>query len=231
MLTRSMDAILKKSEQIDAKLETLDEIKSKLDMLDDKYSELETRVSDVVKNVDDILFVEMQYKEAIRKTELSMSMNELHSKRMNIIVHNISQEEIWETRDQSLEKVRFCLENVLKIERAADIVIVDAHRLNVAQRNRNRPRPLIFKLLVMKDIRLKADNLKQLSTFNANLAKEKKFFVDLDHLPVNMQRDKMSLLNMFIKARKAHKNPKWQVDRSTGEFCLKIDDQIIKPLK
>ena len=67
---------------------------------------------------------------------------------------------------------------MLKIERAADIVIVDAHRLNVAQRNRNRPRPLIFKLLVMKDIRLKADNLKQLSTFNANLVKEKKMFVD-----------------------------------------------------
>ena len=167
-----------------------------------------TRVEAVEKSTSNVVSLEQRYKDAIRKTEVSMSLSELHSKRLNITAYNVPQEDKWESREKSLETTKFFLKHILKIDKGENMVIVDAHRMHVTQPRLNQPLSLIFKLSTMEEKRLLAANLKQLSTFNEHEDKKKKIFVDLDNLLVKMQKDKQALMSMYIEARKSSKQTK-----------------------
>ena len=54
-------------------------------------------------------------------------------------MRNLPQDDNWESREQSLGKVKLFFEQILKIGGAANIVIVEAHRLHVAQRRPKQP--------------------------------------------------------------------------------------------
>ena len=83
-----------------------------LDKLDkkweDNFPKLEAKVNELEVKVNTITSLEEQYKQTVKKYEVSTVMQGLYSRRLNIIVFNIKQgTDAWEDREVSMEKVRW----------------------------------------------------------------------------------------------------------------------------
>ena len=233
MDTGKLDIILKKLGQLDSienKLTDIDDkmkgFNARLEKVETHSGELEKRVKQVEESNSAVLSLEQQYKEAIRKTEVSRVLNDLHNKRLNIILNNIAQstDTVWEEWDTSRDKVYDFLQNALKLD-VTNFVIVDAHRLRVKKPKAGRPLPLIFKVATMEQKRLIAKGLVNLKELNKDVEKHARVWVDLDHLPESMQKDKSALKELYLQARRNGKKPTFRADRETGQYCLFFDNK------
>ena len=74
------------------------------------------------------------------------------------------------------------------------------------------------------------DNLSVLTSYNAIQSPEKRVYIDMNHLPVKLVRDKMSLKPRYKALKDDNKPPKWYYDKSTVEYCIKSGDSIIRPV-
>ena len=236
-LEQALTNILTRLTSIDSKISTIEDSVSAIDIKMDNfnarlqkvesgYTALETKVANVERTNTAVLSLDEQYKEAIRKTEVARVLNELHNKRLNVIMHNIAQStsNAWENWETLRDKVIAFLRDTLKLD-VTNIVIVDAHRLRVKKPRHGKPLPLIFKVATMGQKRLIAKGLKELKAFNSGKEKHDRVWVDLDHLPEKMQNDKTALKSLFLKARAEKKKPNWRADRETGDYCLFFDDK------
>ena len=86
---------------------------------DKKITELQTKITEFEKR-------ENAQKEAHRKSEI---LNELYSKRLNLLICGIPDPGAWESRDNSLQHIKYILKDGLQIEDSGSIGIVDCHRL------------------------------------------------------------------------------------------------------
>ena len=154
-------------------------------------------------------------------------LQECHSKRYNIIVYKVPQEDTWEKIFVSESKVRTFLRDMVRIDEADTCLIADCHRLRTY--SGRMPQPLIFRVGSMSIKRKIANNLKNLSTYNANLDKKDKVFVELDHLPERLKKDKKLLEEQFKVARIAGKKPSWVRNDKVGMLCLKVGGVVINP--
>ena len=91
------------------------------------------------------------------------------------------------------------------------------------------PLPLIFRVGSMCLKRKISDNLKELSNYNAGKEKKDKVFVELEHLPERLRKDKKLLLKQFNEARIAKLKPKWVRDDNVGMLCLKVGSIVTQP--
>ena len=122
------------------------------------------RLTNVEFQLEAIKQRDVDREEANRKATLR---NDLHSRKRNVMIHGIDDTGAWEERSISLQHVRNVLKNVLKIEDADNMVIVDCHRLpqrpvssnesGTMLRNRTitekrYTRPIIFKLESVLDV-------------------------------------------------------------------------------
>ena len=197
--------ILTKLNSMESKLGVLDEINGKLTRIQEDYAALAARV-DAVEGIEErgktlerdtreMKTLKEEYKEEIRKTKLKSMLQECHSKRYNIIVYKVPQEDTWEKIFVSESKVRMFLRDMVRIDEADTCLIADCHRLRTY--SGRMPQPLIFRVGSMSIKRKIANNLKNLSTYNANLDKKDKVFVELDHLPERLKKDKKILEEQF----------------------------------
>ena len=102
---------------------------------------------------------------------------------------------------------------------------MDAHRLRVKKPRLGRPLPLIFKVATIGQKRLIAKGLASLKLINSGKDNRDKIWVDLDHLPEQMQQDRDALKSQYLSARAGRKKPFWRADRDTGKYCLYFDDK------
>ena len=59
----------------------------------------------------------------------------------------------------------------------------------------------------------------------------KKIFVNLHHLPRELENDRKSLKDKFNDARKQKLKPTFKLNRTTGEYCLHVGDVIYTPIR
>lgn len=237
MSTATENIILEKLNSIEDKLNELGPIKSTLVKIQEDYTELKekvdavqalpARVTAVEEKVNSMQSLKAEYEEAIRQYNLKSLLQECHSKRQNVLVFNIPQVEVWEKILDSEKKVREFLRDIVKVDEADTCVIADCHRLRTAKMR--MPLPLIFKVGSMTLKRKIADNLKNLTTYNAGKEKKNKVFVELMHLPKRLSDDKKLLQTQFDDARIAKRRPTWIRNDEVGMLCLKIGGVIIAP--
>ena len=178
-------------------LEKTNEIKKYLASLktevNRRLTDQDTKIMNLEKEIEGLKNRDSVREEAVRKQFL---LNELYSKRFNIIIYNIPEAEAWETKEETLKKIIIVLKDGLKIENAeVEIKILDCHRLpqhplpvkdkDSQQHNlRNRTiggevknqkiRPIIFKVESAFDLQKIWSNISHLKVYNAVLAKGKR---------------------------------------------------------
>ena len=169
---------------------------------------------------------------AIHRCEMQSIRSEQQSKKYNMILGNIPEKKnpssryMGETKEQSIGIVKDTLKTVFKIREADDIIIADAHRIPGRSAG---PRDLIFRVTQMIHKQLIWDNLSVLTAYNTYQAKEGKVYIDMNHLPSKLVRDKMSLKPRYKTLKDDKKQPKWFYDKKTVEYCIKVGDSIIRP--
>ena len=185
----------------------MDSFNSRLLVVESDCTDLKNRMEKVEGTNNAVLTLDKQYKEAIRKTNVSRILNDLHNKRLNIIAHNVpkSTGNAWETWEESRDKVTEFIRDTLKVD-ITKIVIVDSHRLRVKNPRFGKPLPLIFKVATIGQKRLIAKGLTHLKDYNSNKDKQDKIWVDLAHLPEQMQQDRDALKSKFLEARAEKRN-------------------------
>ena len=227
--------------RIEKRLDEMELVKRDVEILKDDNKMLTDRVKCLESSVNSISTVEDQYKKAVKKLQVQKSIQELLSKRWNIVAHGVLQDKNndgsvkWESRHDSCDKVREFLREALLMDNDVvnNLVISDAHRLHVKIPKRGRDLPLIFKLGSLIDKKLIYDKLSNLRAYNEKRVAEGqgKVFVVMEHLPDEMQEDRKSLLPVFKKAKTEEPNSKrvWFADRETGRYCLRVGNIIHTP--
>ena len=221
-------------------LEKLNTIMDKLNLIEQKVTNVDTRLVTMEQKVDGLTervnkledeaktidSLEAKYKHGIRNNEISRIRNEENSRKYNVIIDNVTQDDMFETREDSVKKVRDVLTNVLQINDAGQIGIADAHRLPTSKGRS----PLIFKLRSMTDKDLIWKNIMHVKTFNNKQANNNnKVYVNMHHYPAKLQRDKASLLEIFKKYRDRRVKTRWQYNKKSGELCLHVGQRVIRP--
>ena len=51
----------------------------------------------------------------------------------------------------------------------------------------------------------------------------------MTHLPSKLMKDKDDLKDIYDQAKAEGKSPKWRYIKSTGDYCLKIGNKLIRP--
>ena len=161
-------------EKIDLILKKLDFIEKRLDDIDSKYDYLSSRIDDLeakVKSrslkVDNFLSTKPDSKtiqklnekiSTFKKVKLAYEKNtvmqESYAKRLNILVHGITEDYPWEKREETVTKFQSFLKDGLKLDEPDDIEFVDIHRLPqhpISTKSKAIDRPIIVKLPTMED--------------------------------------------------------------------------------
>ena len=87
--------------------------------------------------------------------------------------------------------------NVLEIPDAREFIIKDCHRLPASKGRR----PLIFKLNSMLDKQKIWDHIAKLKSYNQHRDENTAIFIEMNHLPRKLHKDKQSLLNNCSRKR------------------------------
>ena len=213
--------------------QTLSENCKKLEELETKFSNLSTVVSNLEKRVDivegkgDVTANTCdQLYNAMRTMEIINIRNEENSRRFNVIAYNVPQSSDHESRETSITKVHEILADVFRLDNPNGINVCEAHRLpNKSGKGR---KPLIFKLtsMVHKDILWR--HISNAKLYNDAVTENERISINMTHLPAKLSKDKEDLKEKFDEAKVAGKKPKWRYIKSTGQYCLKIGDKLIK---
>ena len=220
------------NQKLDGVSTKLDALQSKHDLLDTKVMDIDDRLKLVEVTQNQMVLTKKAYEKAALKVQISSLANEINNKRFNIIIEGVPKSEVIETPEASEELVRDFLVNILKIDNGHDIGISDAHRLAVSGKYKGqRPPALIFKLIRLLEKRVIAKHLSNLKAHNAKLPTGNKIFVNLNHLPMELEKDRKSLKSKFDDARKEKRKPKFKFNRETGLYCLHVGTAIHMPVR
>ena len=225
----SLEVTNDKLDAVDAKF---DKLETKHNILDAKVTNIDNRLKLVEETHNQMIVAKQEYEQSALKAHISSLATELNNKRFNVIIDGIQKIDVIETPEASEKLVKEFLVDTLKVENGNDIVISDAHRLTVSRNyNGQRPPALIFKLVRLLDKRTIAKSLPNLKDINASLPTGKKIFVNLNHLPRELENDRKSLKVKFNDARKQKLKPTFKFNRITGQYCLHVGNVIHTPIR
>ena len=214
--------------------QTLSDNCKKLEDLESKFNTLATDVSNVERRVDVVerknnvaADTNIQLCNAVRAIEINNIRNEENSRRFNVVAYNVLQNSTdHESRETSIAKVYEILADVFRLDNPNAIHVCEAHRLPT--KSGKGRKPLIFKLssMVHKDILW--NHLPNVKAYNSAVTDGEKITINMTHLPTKLSKDKEDLKVKYDEAKLAGKKPKWRYIKSTGEYCLKIGDKLLK---
>ena len=211
-----------------------DELNNKVKEYEGRFKALEEYIEDNNKEICDRLSaIEKKQEESdalrekVNKLEDKLLFSELKSKKQNVIIFNMPQNDVHEKPEVSMQLVRHFLDDILQVQ--VDITVLEAHRLRRRNKSRTGPLPLIFKLLRVGDKKVMKDNLKKLTVYNEGKEKSDSIFVEFDHYPELFKTHKDELKDEFYKAKKNGLKPSWSVDFNTAQLCLKVGTKTYRP--
>ena len=163
-------------------------------------------------------------------TEKAALMQESYSKRMNILIHVIEEDNnsVWESHKQTTERFENFLEDALKMN-PDNIEVVDIHRLPqqpIFEKGIKVNRAIIVKLTNAIDKSTIFGNLKLPKDLdNAQKLKNKPFIYITDHLPRTFLQQKKMLLPDFKHAKRNKQKTSWRAE--DGEYVLYVEGRKI----
>ena len=223
-LVRKMETFEKK---IDAKLSDLDE-----KILNCQASNAATN-SKADNNTLEITNLRNELNAHISSYKKAATLKELKSREHNLIIGNLPDQAVWETREQSMKAVRDFLTELFAVNSEENpyydpecIEIEDAHRVpqspvSFFKENTNGRRKMVFRVKTIMDKKNILKRCCDLKTINAR--KTTKLYVDR-HYPKAMQDQQKILRGKFNQLRKDKKSPKFKVDFDKAEMCIELRD-------
>ena len=236
-----------KLDEILKQLQRLNNIERKIDSFNNRLTSLEAKFSNKCEELDCSLNAKASIESIEKLNERlaalesfennyakSLLLQESYNKRLNILVHGIKEEDnnVWETREETIAKFRNFVREGLKIEDPEDIEYVDIHRLPqhpVSRLGKKVHRPIIIKLLTMQDKKMLYKSVKNLKPYNARLKLEQTshpYVYVSDHLPQAFQNQRKLLLPHYKEAKKRKQNTLWKA--IDGEYCLYVEGKKIE---
>ena len=162
------------------------------------------------------------------------TLKDLKSREHNLIIGNLPDQAVWETREQSMKAVRDFLTELFAVNSEENpyydpdcIEIEDAHRVPQSPvsfftaENKNGRRKMVFRVKTIMDKKIILKRCCDLKTVNATSIT--KLYVDR-HYPKVMQDQQKILRKKFNRLRKEKKNPKFKVDFDKAEMCIELSD-------
>ena len=164
-------------------------------------------------------------------------MKESYSKRFNVLIHGLPEDDInpWEKYETTSNRFRNFLKKGLKIDNPMEIPIADIHRLPqrpIYVNGKRKCRPIIVKLTCAMDkskIFRSAKNLKDYNTNRAssssdddNLTRPKNLPAYItDHLPKEFLAQKRARIPKFLAAKRTGSKTSWRIE--DGCYNLYVD--------
>ena len=145
-----------------------------------------------------------QFQHAAKCQEIA---NEANSKRLNLLIHGLDENDVWEKKETDLLIFKIFLQEGLNLN-LQDINIIDIHRLSqwpISKQGKRLIRPIIAKLSNFFEKQQILSACKFLKTFNdiRKVANSQSVYVT-EHLPKLFQEQK----NHYFRNSK---KPKWKI--------------------
>ena len=149
IITTRIDALDLKMDGFNERLNAV-EVKflNRYDELEKSFTKSKNEADDMKVTIDDLI----RFKDQQERTVLQ---NESYSKRQNILIHGIEEDEksVWENRDITIQKLKTFMKDGLEMD-FDKVPIVDFHRLPqqlLFKLGKRITRPIIVKLTFMED--------------------------------------------------------------------------------
>ena len=155
-----------------------------------------------------------------KKFQKHMILNDLYSKRQNLILYGIP-EKPNESKQETFQSVDKFIKEQLKIEK--EIKLIDCHRLNqkknVDDRSKRQATPIIIRLSNIFDKDCIFRHLKNLKPTDGT----KQRISVHNQLPTPMYIQKKKLTEKFKTARLNNQKFRWMIDYNTADYILEIE--------
>ena len=230
--------------KLDQILQKLDALEKKVDSFNTRIFKLENKTATLELNLTakaetlDILDDKMRELEKFKSDyEKTAIMQESYSKRLNVLIHGIEEDEsnTWEKREETVQKFETFLNDGLNID-PDDIELVDIHRLPqypIKKNGKTVHRPIIVKLTSTQDKNRIFSSAKNLKTYNEtrrSYDEHSPYVYVTEHLPAKFQQQRKLLLPDFKEAKRKKQPTYWRA--IDGNYCLFVDgDKIDLPKK
>ena len=156
--------------------------------------------------------------------------NEAYSKRLNLLIHALNKNEVWEKKETNLLIVEKYLQEGLNLN-LQDLNIIDIHRLPqrpLSKQIKKLIRPITFKLSNILEKQKVLSACKFLKTFNDLRKVENIQSVCVtEQLPKLFQAQKKSLFSQIKKAKIKKLKTAWQI--VNGSYCLFVENDKFAP--
>ena len=224
-LEHKLDLILQKLDALEKKV---DSFNTRICKLENKTAALERNLTAKEKTID-ILDEKMNKSEKfVLDFEKTAIMQESYSKRLNVLIHGIKEDEgnAWEKREATVQKFKTSLNDGLNIN-PNDIELVDIHRLPqypIKKNGKTMHRPIIVKLINTQDKNRIFSFAKNLKTFNETRRSYDEYFPYVyvtEHLPAKFQKLRKLLLPEFKEAKRNKQSAYCRA--IDGNYCLLVD--------
>lgn len=198
--------------RIDGLMKELQEVKSSLQFSQgqiDDLREIEKKISSLETQLQALPSQSMNYQNNDIISKIDYIENQ--SRRNNVIIHGLTQDNSYESWTDSEKKVREFFSNKLKVD-SKSIEIERAHRTGSVKMNTGKPRPIVVKFLRYKDKEL-------------IMAKAK---AHLKNTSIYVNEDFSDL----IRKKRADLIPAMKQARDSGNYAvINYDRLVIKPQK
>ena len=226
IITTRIDALDLKMDGFNERLNAVEvKFSNCYDELEKNFTKSKNEMDDMKVTIDDLI----RFKDQQERTALQ---NESYSKRQNILIHGIDEDEksVRKNRDIAIQKLKTFKKNRLEVD-FDKVPFVDFHRLlqqPVFKLGKRITRPITVKLAYMEDktaISKAAKNLKKYNRTRREMKQSSPYVYIIYHLPRAFQEQRKKLLPSFNKARADKQKTKWQIEN--GEYSLYIDNEKV----
>ena len=225
--------LLKKLNFFFCEVEEIKQTKADYDKVNDFQAKTDAALDKLKNRCNDL---EEYVQKANYRSRVDALMNELYSKKLNLLIYGIKENEqnVWETKTESRKLVYDFMKDILLLKNPITIKLADVHRLpqhpvfNTA--GGKVTRPIIIKLTNSNDKHLIFQSLKNLKTYNESLNLKPKspgYVYVTEHLPQELKTQKQKLLPHYNKAKSSGKKVSWKI--SAGMYCLYIEGERFVP--
>ena len=148
-ITARIDALDLKMDRFNERLNAVEvKFSNRCDEIEKNFTKSKNKMDDMKVTIDDLIRIKNQQ-------ERTALQNESYSKRQNILIHGIEEDEksVWENRDITIQKLKTFMKDRLEMD-FDKVPIVDFHRLSqqsLFKLGKRITRPIIVKLGYMED--------------------------------------------------------------------------------
>ena len=222
----------KKIKNIDDKVTNVDlnEVIGRVNDLEQCSSHRDCKLENLTQKLNDFVhFINMKE----QKNKSNKIMQELYSKRLNLLIHGLKENEMYEfeSRNETYALFTKFLQEALGLG-PDSIQLADIHQLpqhTIFKNGKRTTRPIIIKLSSVFNKNIILKSWKKLKSYNlklsSNMGDDFEYVYVTEHLLKNLQLQKKRLLPAFKQAKSERKRAIWQIENA--EYRLYVEGRKV----